>query len=131
MDTRESGAVDQVDEPGRVLPGPGQRTLFQLPADDLSGDDASADGMSPDGEPGDAAGLCALHRDILDFERRAWTRPGDKEQQIKELFGMTAIRYFQLLNRIIDTRDALEYAPVVVNRLRRVRSSRARRVAPR
>jgi hypothetical protein len=66
-------------------------------------------------------------RDMLVFERQWWRHAGSKEQAIRERFGVAATRYYQRLNQLIDTEQALEFDPVVVGRLRRQRASRAHR----
>ena len=63
---------------------------------------------------------------ILEFENRWWQYAGAKEQAIRELFDMSATRYYQLLNAIIDMPAALEANPMLVKRLRRMRESRQR-----
>lgn len=70
------------------------------------------------------AGLTERDRQILDFERQWWKYPGAKEQAIKDLFDMSGTRYYQLLNRLIDSQEALEHDPMLVKRLRRMRSQR-------
>jgi hypothetical protein len=66
-------------------------------------------------------------REILDFEREAWTLTIVKERAIRERFGFSAARYHQLLHRIIDTPAALAYDPMLVRRLRRLREARRRK----
>jgi hypothetical protein len=66
-------------------------------------------------------------RRILDFEREAWKLTVAKERAIRERFGFSAARYHQLLNRIVDTPQALAYDPMLVRRIRRVREARRRR----
>ena len=61
------------------------------------------------------------HRAILDFERAWWKHAGAKEGAIRQRFGLTATRYYQLLNWIIDEPAALEHDPLGVRRLRRLR----------
>jgi hypothetical protein len=63
-------------------------------------------------------------QDILDFERDWWKGAMPKERAVRARFGMSAARYYQLLNRLIDRPEALEYDPVLVQRLRRVREVR-------
>lgn len=63
---------------------------------------------------------------ILDFERQWWKYSGAKEEGIREQFGLSATRYYQLLNQLIDSPDALAHDPLLVKRLRRLRSSRQR-----
>lgn len=65
-------------------------------------------------------------KEILDFERDWWQRPVAKEVAIRARFGMSATRYYQLLNRAIDLPEALEYDPMLVRRLRRLREDRRR-----
>lgn len=68
--------------------------------------------------------LTDLERRILEFERDWWRFAGAKESAIKELFDLSAPRYYQLLNDLIDRADALEAAPMLVKRLRRLREAR-------
>ncbi len=65
-------------------------------------------------------------RRILDFERQWWKYAGAKEQAVRELFEMSATRYYQVLNALIDSPDALAHDPMLVKRLRRMRHSRQR-----
>ena len=63
---------------------------------------------------------------ILAFERQWWKYAGAKEQAIRELFDMSATRYYQVLNALIDRPEALTYDPMLVKRLRRLRATRQR-----
>jgi len=75
-------------------------------------------------------GLSELEHRILDFEANWWRFAGAKEAAIKELFDLSAPRYYQLLNDLIDRDDALAVSPMLVKRLRRLREARmATRVA--
>ena len=65
-------------------------------------------------------------REILTFERQWWKYAGAKEQAVRELFGMSTTRYYQVLNALIDRPDALAADPMLVKRLRRMRHSRQR-----
>jgi len=57
--------------------------------------------------------------ELLDFEEQ-WPRwSGRKDEAIRARFGIPPARYFQLLGRVIQTREALEARPMLVNRLRR------------
>jgi hypothetical protein len=67
--------------------------------------------------------------DILVFERQWWKHAGTKEQAIRDSFGISATRYYQLLNAIIDRPEALAYDPMTVKRLRRMRTARLTRRA--
>ena len=62
---------------------------------------------------------------VLAFERGTWRSSGVKEQGISEALGMSATRYYQLLNALIDTPEALQFDPSLVKRLRAQRSRRA------
>jgi hypothetical protein len=64
---------------------------------------------------------------ILDFERQWWRQAGSKEQAVRDTFNLSATRYYQLLNALLDNPLALAHDPVVVQRLRRLRASRSRR----
>jgi hypothetical protein len=71
-----------------------------------------------------ASTLTDLESRILDFERNWWRFAGAKESAIKDLFDLTAARYYQLLNDLIDRDDALAASPMLVKRLRRLREAR-------
>jgi len=65
-------------------------------------------------------------RSILEFERQWWKYAGAKEQAIRDLFDMSATRYYQVLNTLLDNPAALEADPMLVKRLRRMRAARQR-----
>ncbi|MGB7356673.1 MAG: DUF3263 domain-containing protein [Mycobacterium sp.] len=88
-----------------------------------SGD--SADGTAP------TDGLTRREHDILAFERQWWKYAGSKEDAIKELFSMSATRYYQVLNALVDRPEALAADPMLVKRLRRLRASRQKARAAR
>lgn len=67
-------------------------------------------------------------RAILTFEGRFYRYAGVKEQAIRDELGISATRYYQLLNGLLDDPEALAAAPVTVSRCRRLRQ--ARRTAP-
>ena len=78
------------------------------------------DGKEPLGE------LSARDADILAFERQWWKFAGAKEQAIRDRFQMSATRYYQVLNALIDKPEALAQDPLLVKRLRRLRATRQR-----
>ncbi|MEV3933328.1 MULTISPECIES: DUF3263 domain-containing protein [unclassified Streptomyces] len=78
----------------------------------------------PPDPAGSAAPLSGQDLAVLALERRSWPGPGAKERAIREELGMAPVRYYQLLNALLDDRRALEEDPVTVNRLRRVREAR-------
>ena len=45
---------------------------------------------------------------------------------MREAFNMSATRYYQVLNALIDKPEALEADPLLVRRLRRLRAARQR-----
>ncbi|MEU1607345.1 DUF3263 domain-containing protein [Micromonospora matsumotoense] len=63
---------------------------------------------------------------ILAFELQWWRHAGAKEQAIRDTFGLSATRYYQLLNGLLDRPAALAAEPLLIGRLRRLRASRAR-----
>ena len=80
----------------------------------------SSDDASP--EPG----LSERDAAVLDFEKQWWKYAGAKEQAVRELFGLSATQYYQVLNTLIDSPAALEAEPMLVKRLRRMRATRQR-----
>ena len=87
---------------------------------------------SVDEGPGDAsvqvqaASLSRREHEMLTFERHWWRRAGAKETAIRDRFGVPPTRYYQVLNALVDRPDALAADPLLVGRLRRVRSARQR-----
>lgn len=75
---------------------------------------------------GDTVALTEREQEILAFERQWWKYAGAKEQAVRELFDMSATRYYQVLNALIDRQAALAHDPMLVKRLRRMRQSRQR-----
>lgn len=63
---------------------------------------------------------------ILDFERSWWKHAGVKEQAIRDRFDMSATRYYQLLNELLENPAALAHDPILVKRLKRLRTYRQR-----
>jgi hypothetical protein len=68
---------------------------------------------------------------VLAFERSTWRSAGAKEQAIAETLDMSSTRYYQLLNELIDSPEALKFDPVLVKRLRAQRARRQRMRSPR
>ncbi len=81
---------------------------------------------SRDGASADAGELSGRDCDILEFERQWWKYAGAKEQAVRDKFDMSSTRYYQVLNALIDRPDALAFDPLLVRRLRRLRSARQR-----
>ncbi|PSK99653.1 uncharacterized protein DUF3263 [Murinocardiopsis flavida] len=79
-----------------------------------------------DASPAEDSDLGERDRRILIFERQWWKLEGSKEQAIRDEFGFSATRYYQLLNGLVERPDALAFDPLTVKRLRRVRADRRR-----
>ncbi|MBU8857381.1 MULTISPECIES: DUF3263 domain-containing protein [unclassified Micromonospora] len=124
--TRHAGAVPPPRTAPPVESTPPDRSV---PADDAAPlDDAAPPGgaASAPAPPDGGDGLTERERRILAFEAQWWKHAGAKEQAIRDTFGLSATRYYQLLNALLDQPAALAAEPVLIGRLRRLRSSRAR-----
>ena len=86
-------------------------------------DSSAAASVAPAGVVGE---LTEREREVLAFERQWWKYAGAKEQAVRDLFDLSATRYYQLLNALIDRPEALAADPMLVKRLRRLRASRQR-----
>jgi Protein of unknown function (DUF3263) len=115
-----AGLREERASPRRVMDAPAAST-DPAPATAPSGLHASA--------PDD--GLTRRDREILAFERQWWKYAGAKEQAIRELFDMSATRYYQVLNALVDRPEAHAADPMLVKRLRRLRQTRQRARAAR
>ncbi|MCL2490788.1 MAG: DUF3263 domain-containing protein [Propionibacteriaceae bacterium] len=83
----------------------------------------------------DGCELTLRERALLDFEASWWRSRSPKADQIRTQFALSAPRYYQIVNALIDRPEALAYNPVLVQRLRRLREQRrfarsGARVAP-
>lgn len=65
-----------------------------------------------------------LARRVLDLEKRHQKHNGVKDDAIRRELNMSATAYYQILNQLLDSPDALAAEPVLVNRLRRIRNGR-------
>jgi hypothetical protein len=70
------------------------------------------------------APLSDRERAVLALEARYWRTAGAKEQAVREQLGISPVRYYQVLNGLLDRPEALAHDPLLVNRLRRIRESR-------
>ncbi|MET8088887.1 DUF3263 domain-containing protein [Micromonospora sp. NPDC005220] len=105
--------------------GPAVPTPRPVPPIESTGDSEPDDGG--DVEPSEpAVGLTERERAILAFEQQWWRHAGAKEQAVRDTFAISSTRYYQLLNGLLDNPAALAAEPVLIGRLRRLRSSRAR-----
>ena len=117
MDGADRDALELIDEPVAAVQD-------HEVDDEIDSDVVPAQRQPVDLEVGD--GLTERERQILAFERQWWRRAGAKEQAIRDLFGLSSTRYYQLLNGLLDSAPALAYDPVLVKRLRRLRATRTR-----
>jgi hypothetical protein len=81
--------------------------------------------------PGDGPELTTLELGILAFEGRWTGRLGAKEAAIRTEFDLSAARYYQVLDGLIESPVALRRDPILVRRLQRLRDARARARAAR
>ena len=77
-----------------------------------------------DAAPGGRRELSDRERAILRFEHEWWRHAGAKEEAIRLQFGLSAARYYQLLNALLDTPAAVVHDPMLIRRLQRVRDAR-------
>lgn len=109
---------------------PGQRPEREPGPAPAEAEAAEQDPGTPVGAAGASAAAVATlgerERAVLDFERRRWKHAGAKEQAIRDAFDLSATRYYQILNTLLDDPAALAYAPALVGRLRRIRDARQR-----
>ena len=68
---------------------------------------------------------------ILAFESRYTKQGSPKEEAIREVFGLSAARYYQLLNAVIESPAAVRHDPMLVARLQRARDARVKARASR
>jgi len=83
--------------------------------------------MSARPEPSDTPERALTEREeqILEFERQWSQHVGAKDEAIRETFSVSAARYYQLLNAVIDSPGAARQDPMLIGRLQRARASRA------
>lgn len=63
---------------------------------------------------------------MLTIESQTWRHAGNKERAVRETFNVTMVRYFQMVNILIDTELALLIDPATTRRLRLIRAERQR-----
>jgi hypothetical protein len=124
---------DLVDSDGPVGPvGSDSPAAPAEPADDGVHDGGAADDAGGRGagesrvRSGQPAALTERELAILAFERQWWKHAGAKEQAIRDTFDLSATRYYQMLNALLDNPAAAEADAMLVGRLRRLRASRSR-----
>ena len=128
---RDAGAAvpaPTTDRTADPAPGPAADPAPGPAADPAPGPAPGGGALGGGGTPGNdtPVTLPPREREMLAFERQWWRYAGAKEQAIRELFDMSATRYYQVLNALIDSPAALAADPMLVKRLRRLRASRQR-----
>ena len=61
---------------------------------------------------------------VLEFENEWRRHVGAKEEAIRAVFGLSAARYYQMLNVVIDSPEAVRQDPMLVGYLQRARDAR-------
>ena len=71
-------------------------------------------------------GLTRQERALIDFERSWWLDTGGepKRSSIRRSLETSPSRYWSMLDRLLDSPDALAYDPLLIRRLRRRRDER-------
>jgi len=70
--------------------------------------------------------LSEREKAVLDFERSWWTFDQPKDSLIRERFQCVEQAYYQELNSVLEQPEAIDYDPLGVRRLRRLRDRRRR-----
>ncbi|MEV4119301.1 DUF3263 domain-containing protein [Micromonospora sp. NPDC049645] len=127
-DTTPAASEPSTDaRPGEVAGSAGPSVPSPRPAPPIETADESTPPADDSAQATDPApGLTERERAILAFEQQWWRHAGAKEQAVRDTFGISSTRYYQLLNGLLDKPAALAADPVLISRLRRLRSSRAR-----
>lgn len=89
----------------------------------------AADAALEDAQPGQADDDVAAAREarvrrILDFEGRWTSHAGAKARAIRAEFGWSTTRYYQVLDGLLTTPEAVRHDPMLVRRLLRLREGR-------
>jgi hypothetical protein len=104
----------QLSSETQATPGDGRSWGYLLGYDDPMGDERDLAGRN----------LTELEIGVLEFERQWWRLPIAKEQAIRARFHLSGPQYYQILNTLIDRQEAMAADPLLVKRLRRLRTQR-------
>lgn len=118
-------ADDTAGDVGPGVVGHPDRTGYVPQPRTAPGAESDDPGLPTPAPPADPA-LSGRDREILAFEHRWWKHAGAKEQAIRDAFDLSATRYYQILNGLLDNPAALAAEPMLVGRLRRLRAARSR-----
>ncbi|HLU43432.1 MAG TPA: DUF3263 domain-containing protein [Natronosporangium sp.] len=126
-----TSTAGEVGEPGGSPASPAASPPPESPPSEPSAEPTwdERPGEAPEEAASASPSLSEREAAILAFERQWWRRPGAKEQAIRDTFGLSPIRYYQLLNRLLDHPAAFAADPVLVGRLRRLRTTGRRPVS--
>ena len=69
-------------------------------------------------------GLSEVEEAMLEFAGRFYRQPGRQADAIRDEFGVSVTRFWQLVNQLVDTQAALAHDPVLVHRLQQIRAQR-------
>lgn len=113
------------------MDGAAAQNLSAMRGEPSASEDSPA-GAAPEERAGQSdSGLSPREQELLAFERQWWKYAGAKEEAIRQQFGMSPTRYYQVLNAVVDRPEALAADPMLVKRLRRLRASRQKARAAR
>lgn len=70
--------------------------------------------------------LTDTQKAMLDLAGQSFKYAGSLEDQAKQQFGLTPTRYWQEVNRLINTPDAHQHSPALARRLTQARQPRTR-----
>jgi hypothetical protein len=126
LSTADPAAAPGANAPGDDVPSDQDRPAAPPPRASSNGPLVPAPREEAAATVAGPAALTDREEQILAFERKWWKHAGSKEQAIRDAFSLSATRYYQLLNGLLDSPAALERDPLLVARLRRLRSTRAR-----
>lgn len=70
--------------------------------------------------------MTAVDRALLDLAGAFYAEESGRVAAVHARFGMTPTRFWQRVNALIGSLEALEHDPLTVNRLRRLRASRVK-----
>lgn len=98
-----------------------ERDSPEQPAPDADDPQATSPPEPSAAEPPHSSVLTDRELAVLALEGRRYRRQGAKEQAVREELGLSATRYYQVLNALLDDQRALAHEPVLIARLRRLR----------
>ena len=62
--------------------------------------------------------LSDLDRAIIDLAAEPWKGRGWLEREARDRLGLSSIRFYQRLDALVRTREAIEYDPMTCRRIR-------------